>query len=730
VETIDQGEIRKMKRIGTFGVLVLVCLMFSVYCSWPVHAQQADSESETAKQLEQTQSSGSEPVKKLDDIVVSGKGGMPGLDLSPSKTVIDVDDFSVIGEKNNIQNLLRTQAAVDFRGTDQDPGVDSIYLRGFDAKRFVAAIDAVTVQKTGGRKSSNIVDYALLPTFMIKEIEILPGPHSALFDSKSIGGVINMVTRRPLRRKRLKPDVSLTTSYSSYATVDAVGRVSGSIENFAYDAAYRHYSTNGYLRHSETDIENVYGRVGYLLPADGFVTVSASSSDTDRQAPVNNPGEVDGDYDSSYPTTEGGMFDPYSEPTWNGESYQYRFDFEQPTPIGRFKLGAYNGKDNRQRAYYATVGDAEPNVMNTDWWQKGGKLQDEIEWSSNHLTTIGFDLAKLYDEGLDDNKTERINKKGGYLQHRWGIFEKFDLTLGLRYEKVKIRVSNESQGTLWNTSFDRYIEREWDEFVPKSFATWRLDGVAAWLRDSSLSFGVSKIWRAPDYHGDYNPQGRPAGAFLEPEYGVGYDVIFNRRLFNDIQFSIDFSFYDIKDYIATNRTYAQYSGQNAGDLRFSDYKINLEEVYRYGLDVQFSGHLMDSLSFYLAYSWQDFDNQGDEYAGETELDQRAEHRLGAGMRYQIFENTELMLDYRYQSDETTEVSEEIADDVWDFRQVSIDAYHTVDAGIRQVLWRDKWMTEEASLDVYVKNLFDETYYNTSGFPAADRTFGATLSLQF
>jgi outer membrane receptor protein involved in Fe transport len=719
-----------MRRIRTWTVLVWICLMFSVCGSWPVQAQQANTESGTVKQSEMASESGTGSVKKLEDIVVSGKSGMSGYEISPSKTVIDVDDFSAIGDKNNIQDLLKTQAAVDFRGTDQDPGVDSIFLRGFDATRFVTAIDSVTVQKTGGRKSSNIVDYSLLPTFMIKEIEILPGPHSAIFDSKSIGGVINMVTRRPERKESLKPDISLTTSYSSYATVNTTGTGSGSIENFTYDAAYRHYSTDGYLRHSETDIESVYGRVGYLLPADGFVTVSASSSDTDRQPPVNNPGEDDGDYDSSYPTTQGGMFDPYSEPTWNGESYQYRLDLEQPTPIGKFNLGMYTGKDKRIRAYYANQEATELSVMDTDWWQEGGKLQDEIEWSSNHITTIGFDLTRLYDEGLDDDKTERINKTGGYLQHRWGILDSLDLTLGLRYEKVKIWVSNERNGNLHNSSYDRYVEREWDEFMPKFFLSWRLDNMAAWLRDSSFSLGVSKIWRAPDYHGDYNPQGRPAGIFLEPEHGVGYDLIFNRRLVNDIQFSIDFSFYDIEDYIATNSTYAQYSGGSAGALRYSDYKINLEEVYRYGIDVEIGGHLMEQLSFYMTYSWQDFDNQGDEYAGETELDQRAEHRISAGLRYQLFETTELKLDYQYQSDETTEVSEEITEDVWDFRQVAIDAHHTVDFGVEQILWKNKWMIDEASFSAYVKNVFDETYFNTSGFPANDRTFGATLRLCF
>jgi iron complex outermembrane receptor protein len=274
------------------------------------------------------------------------------------------------------------------------------------------------------------------------------------------------------------------------------------------------------------------------------------------------------------------------------------------------------------------------------------------------------------------------------------------------------------------------VGRDWNQFVPKSFLTYKMDDLASWLRDTSFSVGVSKIWRAPDYHGDYNPQGRPAGLFLEPEHGVGYDFVLNRRLWRDITFKIDYSFYDIKDYITTNSGYANFSGAGAGALRFYDYKINLEEVYRHGIDVEVGGHLMDNLSFYLSYSWQDFENQGNEPAGETELDQRAEHRVSAGLRYQLFAKTALMLDYYYQSDEVTEISEEISPDVWDFRQVEIEAYHTVDFGVEQVLCENQGPLQKAVLNLYVKNLFDEEYYDTSGFPATDRFFGASLSLSF
>jgi outer membrane receptor protein involved in Fe transport len=665
-------------------------------------------------------------VQQLDEMEVKETSGAPGIQQTPTETVIDVDAFHTIGPQTSIIDVLKTRAAVDFRGdNDFDPGVDSIFLRGFDAKRFVTAIDGLTILKTGGRKSSNIVDYSQLPTFLIKEVEILPGPHSALYDSKSIGGVINMITKKPEHKESLKPDVTTSAGYGSYNTLNSTTTVQGAVQNFTYDFAYRYYTSDGYLRNSETGIKTYYGRLGYLLPADGFVTLSASVTDNDRQAPVNNPG-ANGDYDGDYPHAEGGPFDPYMEPTWDGKSHSYRLKVEQPSPIGKVEFEGYTGKDNRQRAYYASPGDTSLTVMDTDWWQEGAKVQDEYKWTDNHTTTLGFDFARLYDDGIDNGKSERINKKGAYLQHNWTILPSLSAQLGLRYEDVNIWVTNNGQ----IKGRDDIVEREWDQFVPKSFFTWKMDQLASWLRDTSLSAGISKIWRAPDYHGDYNPQGKPAGVYLEPEHGMGYDLVFNRRLWNDISVKLNYSFYDIEDYIATNSAFAKYSGASAGIMRYSDYKINLEEVYRHGIDLELGGHLLDVLSFYLSYSWQDFENQGDEPAGQTELDQRAKHRISAGLCYDLFAATALMVDYSYQSKEVIEVSEEVAEDVWNFREVANDAYHTVDLSVQQKLFDSKGFLKNAVASVYVKNLFNEEYFDATGFPATDRTIGATLSVSF
>ena len=329
--------------------------------------------------------------------------------------------YPAIGEPASVLDLLKTQAIIDFRGqTDLDPGVDTIYMCGFESKRFVTAIDALTLQKTGGRKATNIVDYSTLPTFLIDKIEILPGPHSALYDSKSIGGVINFVNKAPVRRDTLKPDATLSASYGSYGTQSYSAVVEGVVDAVTYDVAYRKYSTDGYLRSNEVENDTVFGRLGLVIPGNGFVTLSAAHSDVKRQIPVNNPGS-DGDHDVGYPDVEDSSFDPWQDPSWDGKSFSYRLNYEQSVPIGRLKAGAYYSKDNRDWAYSymnPATGLQDRYSLDTDWWQKGVKIEDEIDWSPNHATRVGFDIARLYDEGVNEERIVGIDKRSGFLQHK------------------------------------------------------------------------------------------------------------------------------------------------------------------------------------------------------------------------------------------------------------------------------------------------------------------------
>lgn len=432
-----------MRRIGTSAVLVFICLAISICGSWPFHAQQADAESGTAEQAEQAPGSGEASVEKLEDVVVTGKRDTLGLETRPSKTVIEVDDFSIIGPTGNIQDLLKTQAIIDFRGaTDLVPDSDTLTMRGFDSKRFVVAVDGLTVQKTGGRKGSHIVDYSLLSSLPIEKIEIIAGPHSALFDSKSIGGVVNVMTRPPRRRDTLKPDAKLSASYGCYHTQNYKLNMNGAMGMVTYGVGVNKNTTDGYLRNTKTDIETYSGGLGLLLPYEGYINLSSTVSDIDRQATVTNTGA---DYDSDYPEVEGASFEPWQDPTWDKETWAYRLDYLQNLPSGRLSLGVYNSKEDRERVYYDYINKSDHSLgielksMYTRWRQKGGKLQDDYQWSENHASTLGVDYVKLYD-GKDMD--ERVEKTGAYFQHQWNITSYLDTKLGVRHEDVTTWVSN------------------------------------------------------------------------------------------------------------------------------------------------------------------------------------------------------------------------------------------------------------------------------------------------
>jgi len=241
-------------------------------------------------------------LQQLDDVVVTEKAGPPGVAQAPTQTTIEMDRFSTIGVATDATDVLKRHAIVDFRGSDLMPEEDKVNLRGFSSSRFVTAIDGLTVQKTGGRKGNHMVDYSLLPGFLIDRIEVLPGPHSALFDSKSIGGVLNFVTRRPTRHETIKPDVTLTTGYRSYNTQTHALEVEGAVKAFTYDAAYQRYETDGYLRNQAVQSDTLFSRLGYLTSGEGLVMLSASYTGQDREIPVNNPGTTLGgavDFDPS-----------------------------------------------------------------------------------------------------------------------------------------------------------------------------------------------------------------------------------------------------------------------------------------------------------------------------------------------------------------------------------------------------------------------------------------------
>jgi iron complex outermembrane receptor protein len=342
---------------------------------------------------------------------------------------------------------------------------------------------------------------------------------------------------------------------------------------------------------------------------------------------------------------------------------------------------------------------------------------------------------------------KKLDTRGAYLEHKWKITPRLTVTPGLRYESVKTWHNN------YNFTKDQYyvdsigekfIKREFDELVPKSFLTYELDDVSDVLRDTSLSLGVSKIWNATSF---CNGCAKTSGAYINPEHGIAYDLILSRRLWRDINLKVDYSYYEIKDYVVwvyskhrNSTKYASYftyvpagaTGQG-GSCRYNLNKMTLQ-----GVEISLDGHLLDNLSFYLNYAFLEMRDKEGVPWGEEATDERAKHRVNAGLRYKIFDKTLLMLDYKFQDEQTARNSElidedeedEEDEDEWIVKTVPMSAYHVFDVAVEQTCFKKVSFLENVNLKFYINNLFDEEYENDSGYPMTDRTYGAALSFTF
>ncbi len=437
-----------------------------------------------------------EKIKELEAVRVTAPKPEEEIVVTPTTTTIKIEEYKSPVIPQNIVDILKDRAIIDFRGqSDLVPEPDSIYMRGFDTRQFVTAHDGLAIQKTGGYWGGHFVDYSLIPLGQIESIEIIPGPHSALYSGRSLGGVLNVKTKIPERHEIPEADFKVATSYRSYNTQNHSINIDGGVSSFDYGLSYQKYHTDGYLRNTDADIDTVSGRFGYILPSDGYISFMASYADKETGQPVANDPDRD-DYDPDYPVVKeedvsSRWKDPARKPERFKEPYSYRLNMKQPTPVGSWTLGAYYTYEN-QVFDFKDVDEPQAETCYTSW---GGNIQDEIELFDAHLLTVGFDTAQL----SSGHTRKIVETYAGFIQDKWTIIPRLTLTAGLRYENINIWWSNKKSSRTGYYYVDpskpyEYVKRDYNQFVPKSFLTYELDDLSDVLRDSSISLGVSRIW--------------------------------------------------------------------------------------------------------------------------------------------------------------------------------------------------------------------------------------------
>jgi outer membrane receptor for ferrienterochelin and colicins len=91
----------------------------------------------------------------------------------------------------DVASVLVEQVGIQLEGGT--PTGAGVQLQGFGAQRVLILVDG---QPLVGRLNGNL-DASRIPASMVERIEVVKGPQSTLYGSDAIGGVINIITRRP-----------------------------------------------------------------------------------------------------------------------------------------------------------------------------------------------------------------------------------------------------------------------------------------------------------------------------------------------------------------------------------------------------------------------------------------------------------------------------------------------------------------------------------------------------
>jgi iron complex outermembrane recepter protein len=489
------------------GLRLVLCLLILAFVICPF-AQANEQEQDV--ELEKT-------------VVTATKGERP-VDLVPAAvTVITREEIEKVPVQGGVDDLLQDLAGVSVRNTsgfNSDGASNSVYMRGMGGMakqcRVLVLKDGVPLNDVHG----GYVEFNEIAVEDVERIEVVRGSASSLYGSQAMGGVINIITRKPEKEFRTE----INGGYGTFNTWNAGARNSATLGKFSYVISGMRLESDGYqetpaedrtsLNSADSAIErdNFSGKIRYAFDPTCSLELSGNHHHNERTGKYN----LIEDFHLFEDNID--RLNLHFNKRWKDVKLQATL----------FGSDLYSGYDHARYRYYDIVDyDSETNGDDI-----GGSFQIGFGLGQQHFLTLGGDYRKTeLDKRYNYKTTYRIRNNGGnqdiysvFAQDEIFLFaEKLILNLGARYDWWE---SHDGYSLDTNVSplTQKFDDRKDSSLNPKFAARYRLtDGI-------SLRGSVGTAFRAPTlpnlYQGDYvygttTYQGNPD---LQPEKSVSYEL--------------------------------------------------------------------------------------------------------------------------------------------------------------------------------------------------------------
>lgn len=359
-------------------------------------------------------------------------------------TVITREEIEQSNARTTVE-LLKVEAGVvarDFTGNGKTTTVD---IRGFGETGPLNTLVLVD-----GRRVNEIdlsgVDWTQIPLEQIERIEILRGPGSVLYGDNAVGGVVNIITRKPEKRLSFMAEVS-RGSYLHHKESGSVSGQSGPLSAMAYGdySSTKGYRENGFLRYKDAG-----GKILYDVNDAIQVSLSGNFHRDDFGLPGALPQSL---YENDRRAT--------LNPDDRGETEDSYFAFGIKSRL--WDLGRIDGDlsyRHRESANFflssLPVSSFKDRRNLTTWGFTPRYIFEESLGKHDNKLTLGVDLYRS-DSKVDSesfffgfttrDRIEVVKKSYGlYLLDEFSILENLVLSLGGRWEWVTYDASQDLSG--------------------------------------------------------------------------------------------------------------------------------------------------------------------------------------------------------------------------------------------------------------------------------------------
>ncbi|MGZ4958969.1 MAG: TonB-dependent receptor domain-containing protein [Methylomonas sp.] len=340
-----------------------------------------------------TQAAGNDESASLPDTVVTATRSETAKDeLATATTVFARKDIEQL-QVRTLPDLLKTAPGIDVTQNGGYGKTASVFMRGTNSDHVLVLIDGIKV----GSVTLGTTPFELIPIEQIERVEIIRGPHSSLYGSEAVGGVIQIFTRKG--KQTNTPNISLDAGAGSFDTFEGSGAASGKIGNSWYSLSASHLNSQGINARRNADPDR-----------DGYFNTSLNARAGHHFA---NNAELEAFYLHSEGVTEFDGFQNKMDFLNDVVGLQGSLNFNENW---RSTLRMGQSRDNNFN--YGTNPLFNSRFDSTRWnvsWQNDLKLHEnhQLVWGSDYRfdevdSTVTFKKPDRYDLGIFGQMHSRL----------------------------------------------------------------------------------------------------------------------------------------------------------------------------------------------------------------------------------------------------------------------------------------------------------------------------------